>query len=123
MSDSAQGSLDFLDEIDNSAQEGDQRRRRRRGDEFSTGLESVSYSQAARATASKSMAGQYKRYTVYLSPEDIIRFKEVAADVGLSQAETGRWFFQHMLSSFEKGLRPKTEPVVVRRQLQRSESR
>lgn len=37
------------------------------------------------------MAGNYKRYTMYLPPEDIDRLKEVAADFGLSQAETGCW--------------------------------
>jgi hypothetical protein len=121
MSGSSEDSLDFLDEI----QEGSSKRSKGRGshreDEFSTGLESVSYGQAARATGSKSMAGQYKRYTVYLAPEEIARFKDVAADVGLSQAETGRWFFQHMFQLYEDGLRPRTEPVVVRRRLKRDE--
>ncbi len=121
MSDSSDDSLDFLDEIKESSPKRSKGRKGRRENEFSTGLEEVSYSQAARATASKSMAGQYKRYTVYLSPEDIAQFKDVAADVGLSQAETGRWFFQHMFQLYENGLRPKTEPVVVRRRLKRDE--
>lgn len=121
MSDSSDESLDFLDEIEKSSPKRSKGRKRRREDKFSTGLETVSYGQAARATASKSMAGQYKRYTVYLSPEDIARFKDIAADVGLSQAETGRWFFQHMFQLYEGGLRPKTEPVVVRRRLKRDQ--
>jgi hypothetical protein len=108
--------LDFLDEV---AAPPPKRGRRRREDEFSTGLEDVSYSEAAQATASISMAGQYKRYTVYLSPESIARFKEVAADVELSQAETARWFFQHMFELYDRGVRPATEPVVVKRRLKR----
>lgn len=121
MSDDSDDRLDFLDEVEESTPKQSKRRKRRREDEFSTGLETVSYGQAAKATASKSMAGQYKRYTVYLAPEDIAHFKDIAADVGLSQAETGRWFFQHMFDLYENGLRPKTEPVVVRRRLKREE--
>lgn len=121
MSGDSGDSLDFLDEVLANPENPTRRRKGRRDDEFSTGLESVSYGQAARATASKSMAGQYKRYTVYLSPEDIARFRDVAADVGLSQAETGRWFFQHMFQLYEKGLRPKTEPVVVKHRLVQGE--
>jgi hypothetical protein len=67
------------------------------------------------------MAGQNKRYTVYLSPEDTAQFKDIAIDVGLSQTETGRWFFQHMFQLYGDGLRPKTEPVVVGRRLKRDE--
>ncbi len=111
--------LSFLDDIEKPSPKPSKRKKGRREDEFSTGLETVSYGQAARATASKSMAGQYKRYTVYLSPADIAHFKDIAADVGLSQAETARWFFQHMAQLYEDGLRPKTEPVVVRRRLKR----
>ena len=121
MSVDSEDSLDFLDKIEEKSSKPSKGRRSRRGDDFSTGLESVSYGQAARATGSKSMAGQYKRYTVYLSPEDIAQFKDIANDVGLSQAETGRWFFQHMFQLYEDGLRPKTEPVVVRRRLKRAE--
>ena len=109
--------LDFLDELEDGRS---RPKKRSRADEFATGLEDVSYGQAAQATASKSMAGNYKRYTVYLSPEDIARFREVAADVGLSQAETGRWFFQHMFDLYDAGLRPETEPVVVKRRLKRN---
>jgi hypothetical protein len=118
MSDNFNDSLDFLDEVlPNQAKEKRRSGSAKKADAFSTGLESVSYNQAARATSSKSMAGQYKRYTVYLSPEDIATFRDIAADIGLSQAETGRWFFQHMFALYENGLRPKTEPVVVKRRL------
>ncbi len=119
MSNDFDDDLSFLDDIEKPPPKRDKKRKSRREDEFSTGLETVSYGQAARATASKSMAGQYKRYTVYLSPADIAHFKDIAADVGLSQAETARWFFQHMFELYEDGLRPKTEPVVVRRRLKR----
>lgn len=121
MNDDANGDLDFLDEIELSPPKPGKKRKSRREDAFSTGLETVSYGQAARATASKSMAGQYKRYTVYLAPSDIARFRDVATDVGLSQAETARWFFQHMFQLYEDGVRPKTEPVMVRRRLMRDE--
>jgi hypothetical protein len=121
MSDDSVSGLDFLDEVLASPEKQARKRKGRRDEEFSTGLETVSYGQAARATASKSMAGQYKRYTVYLSPEDIAKFREVAADIGLSQAETARWFFQHMFMLYEKGLRPKTEPVIVKHRLASSE--
>lgn len=121
MSGNSEDNLDFLDKIEKDSSIRRKGRGSRREDEFTTGLESVSYGEAARATGSKSMAGQYKRYTVYLSPEDIAQFKDIATDVGLSQAETGRWFFQHMFQLYEDGLRPKTEPVVVRRRLKRDE--
>jgi hypothetical protein len=121
MNANAEDSLDFLDQIEERKTGRSKGRGSRRGEQFTTGLETVSYGEAARATASKSMAGQYKRYTVYLSPEDIARIKDIASDVGLSQAETGRWFFQHMFKLYEDGLRPKTEPVVVRRRLKREE--
>jgi hypothetical protein len=121
MSAKPEDSLEFLDEIEESTVRRSASRKKRRDEAFSTGLESVSYGEAARATGSKSMAGQYKRYTVYLSPEDIARVKEIAADVGLSQAETSRWIFQHMFQLYDEGVRPKTEPVVVRRRLLRDE--
>jgi hypothetical protein len=69
------------------------------------------------------MAGQYKRYTVYLSPADIAHLKEIAEELGLSQAETCRWFFQQMFGYYERGLRPETEEVVVRRRLKRRTSK
>ncbi|HET6443554.1 MAG TPA: hypothetical protein VMV80_08155 [Anaerolineales bacterium] len=110
-------SLSFLDEIAESPPASSRRKRRGRGDKFETGLEDVSYREAARATANKSMAGQYKRYTVYLAPEDIAHLKEVAAELELSQAETARWFFQQMFVYYGQGLRPEMEEVVVRRRL------
>lgn len=120
MIDDPNDSLDFLDNLEPSAAPGSKRPSRRpRADKFTTGLERISHTQAAQATASKSMAGQYKRYTVYLLPEDIAYFKEVAANVGLSQAETARWFFQHMFTLYTQGLRPETEPVIVKRRLKR----
>lgn len=121
MSDNPDESLGFLDEIEETQSRRSKGRGNQRQDMFSTGLEAVSYGEAARATANKSMAGQYKRYTIYLSPEDIAQFKDIATDIGLSQAETGRWFFQHMFDLYKKGLRPNTEPVVVRRRLKRNE--
>jgi hypothetical protein len=111
--------LDFLDEAEASAPTSSRRRRRSRADQFDTGLEEVSHQEAARATASKSMAGQYKRYTVYLPPADIAHLKEIAEGIGLSHAETCRWFFQQMFLYYEQGLRPETEEVVVRRRLKR----
>lgn len=119
MADKFKDSLSFLtDEAKGkpSERKGGGRGRKAR---FNTGLEDVSAGEAARATGSKSMAGQYKRYTVYLSPEMIQRFKKMAKSIGLSQAEAGRWVFQYMLDEFEGGVRPETEEVVVRRRLKR----
>lgn len=93
--------------------------KRKSAESFNTGIENVSASQAARATGSKSMAGQYKRFTLYLLPEDIEEFKRIAGKIGLSQAETGRWFFQYMFTLFEQGTRPETEEVIVKRRLKR----
>ena len=119
MKDDPDESLSFLDEIAESPSASSGRKRRGRGGEFETGLEDVSYREAARATASKSMAGQYKRYTVYLAQADIAHLKEVAEELGLSQAETARWFFQQMFAYYGQGLRPEMEEVVVRRRLKR----
>ncbi len=115
--------LDFLDAFNDPPPKPKKKagsRSRRRGQAFSTGLEKVSARAAAKATASKSLAGQYKRYTVYLSPENIERFKEIASELNLSHAETARWFFQHMFDLFDQGVRPETEAVVVRRRLKRN---
>lgn len=109
-------SLDFLDKIE---QQGGKPPARKRGKGFSTGLESMSHKAAARATAGKSMAGNYKRYTAYLAPESIARLKAIAEEVGLSQAETARWFVEHMIALYDEGLRPETEVAVVRRRLKR----
>jgi len=117
---SDEDSLDFLNAFDDPQLKPKRKpgaRSRRRS--FNTGLEQVSARAAAKATASKSLAGQYKRYTVYLSPENIERFKEIANEINLSHAETARWFFQHMFDLFDQGVRPETEAVVVRRRLKR----
>lgn len=120
MTDEFDQSLSFLTDYDEPPVPPKSRRKpRSHYDEFNTGLESITPSAAAKATGSKSMAGQYKRYTVYLSLEDIEFFKQVAAELGLSQAETGRWFFQQMFDFYEDGLRPEMEEVVVRRRLRR----
>lgn len=107
--------LDFLDQIEQQAA----KRPKGRGRGFSTGLESVSHKAAAKATGAKSMAGNYRRYTAYLSPESIDRLKEIAAETGLSQAETARWFVDHMIALYDDGLRPETEVAVVRRRVVR----
>lgn len=116
MSDKFKDSLSFLND---GGEEAAPPKRRTRRQQFNTGLEDVSHSQAAKATGSKSMAGQYKRYTVYLSPEMIAEFKSMSQAIGLSQAEAARWVFQYMLEEFENGVRPETEEVVVRRRLKR----
>ena len=118
MSDKPEDHLSFLDKIpaDSAIT---RRRTRRHRQEFNTGLEEVTASQAARATGSKSMAGQYKRYTVYLAPEVIERFKRMSKDIGLSDAEAARWVFQYVLEEYANGLRPETEEVVIRRRLKR----
>jgi len=108
--------LDFLDKIE---QQGAKRPPKGRGKGFSTGLETVSHKAAARATGGKSMAGHYKRYTAYLAPESVGRLKEIAAETGLSQAETTRWFVEHMIALYDAGLRPETEVAVVRRRVKR----
>lgn len=111
-------SLDFLDNLEQQAA-----RRpagKGRGKRFATGLETVDYKAAARATDSHAMAGNYKRYTAYLAPESIARLKDIAAETGLSQAETARWFVEHMIALYDQGLRPETEVAVVRRRLKRA---
>jgi predicted DNA-binding protein len=109
-------SLDFLDKIEQQAAK---RPAKGRGRAFNTGLETVSHKAAARATGGKSMAGHYKRYTAYLSPESIDRLKAIAEEMGLSQAETARWFIEHMIALYDEGLRPETEVAVVRRRVKR----
>ena len=108
--------LDFLDKIEQQAAK---RPTKGRGRAFNTGLEGVSHKAAARATGGKAMAGNYKRYTAYLSPESIGRLKAIADEIGLSQAETARWFVEHMIALYDGGLRPETEVAVVRRRLKR----
>lgn len=112
-------SLDFLDKLEQQAAERPTRKGRGKGRDFSTGLESVSHREAERATGGKRMAGRHMRYTVYLAPESIGRLKEIAAAIGLSQAETARWFVEHMIGLYDAGLRPETEVAVVRRRLKR----
>ncbi len=109
-------SLDFLDKIEKQAAKPPAKGR---GRAFNTGLETVSHKAAAKATGGKSMAGHYKRYTAYLSPESIDQLKEIAAEIGLSQAETARWFIEHMIALYDAGLRPETEVAVVRRRVKR----
>ena len=109
--------LDFLNKLEQAPRAAT---RGGRGKKFSTGLETVSHKEAARATASKSMAGNYMRYTAYLSPESIAQLKQIADEIGLSQAETARWFVEHMIELYNEGLRPETEVAVVRRRLKRN---
>jgi hypothetical protein len=108
--------LDFLDKLEQQAAK---RPAKGRGRSFQTGLEGVSHKAAARATGGKSMAGNYRRYTAYLAPESIARLKEIADETGLSQAETARWFVEHMIALYDAGLRPESEVAVVRRRLKR----
>ena len=111
-------SLDFLNKIEQQAAR-PPAKGKGRGRDFSTGLEGMSHKAAAKATGGKSMAGNYKRYTAYLAPGDIARLKQIAAETGLSQAETARWFIEHMIELYDAGLRPETEVAVVRRRVKR----
>lgn len=110
-------SLNFLDNLERQTAE--RPARKGRGRDFSTGLERVTHQDAERATGGKRMAGRHLRYTVYLAPGSVTRLKEIAAAIGLSQAETARWFVEHMIALYDAGLRPETEVAVVRRRLKR----
>ena len=65
------------------------------------------------------MSGNDRHDTPDLAPESIARLKDIAAETGLSQAETARWFVEHMIALYDEGLRPETEVAVVRRRLKR----
>lgn len=68
----------------------------------------------------KTGEGQSKGYVpLFRSPESIGRLREIAASIGLSQAETARWSGKHMIGLYDAGLRLETEMAVVRCRLKR----
>jgi hypothetical protein len=108
-------SFDIFEKLDD---DGDKRPKKKPG--FDTGLGGLTSRQVAQATESKSMAGQYKRWTVTLPPGQIEVIKEAAEAEGMSTLAFVRWLIDAALAAYEDGERPKIVERVVRGEAEKS---
>jgi len=62
----------------------------------------------------KSMAGQYKRWTATLPPEQVEHIKKLARQNDMSALAFFRWMVDLALVRYEEGARPEVTERVVR---------
>lgn len=83
---------------------------------FENPLDAVSASQAAKATKSSVMVGQYRQKTLRLPPEYVELMRQVAKEQHMSVSEAERWIVARgLMAYFEDGERPEFEETVQRR--------
>lgn len=82
---------------------------------FDNPLEEVTAKDAAKATKSKTMIGQYAQRTFRLPPEYLDMIRTIAETEGMSVADAERWvIFRGLLAYFEDDERPEFVQMVQR---------
>ena len=76
---------------------------------FENPLGDFSARDIAKATNDRSMAGQYKRKTISLPPEQVRFIKEIAQSERMGVLETYRWLIDIAIRHYEEGERPEVE--------------
>lgn len=75
----------------------------------------VSAVDAAKATKSSTVVGQYAQHTFRIPPEYLQLIRQIAGDEIMSIADAERWVIgQGLLAYYEQGVRPDFEQTVQR---------
>jgi hypothetical protein len=102
------GSAEIPDEYKPKAQ------KKSKGSNFSSPVDESNPAKAAKATASKMMAGKFKRFTMTIPPRQEEYIKAVAAKEGMSTLAFMRWLVDQGLGAYESGKKPKIQGRIVR---------
>lgn len=86
---------------------------RTRAKSFTEGL-SINARDVATVTGDKTMAGQYKRKQILISPAQLQYVQRKARELRISQAELFRWLIDYGLMALDDGVKPEVEVVDVR---------
>ncbi len=76
---------------------------------FENPLHEVSAREVAKAVQERSMAGQYKRKTISLPPEQVRYIKQIAQAETMGILETYRWLIDMAIRYYDEGERPEVE--------------
>ena len=76
---------------------------------FENPLHEVSARDVAKAVQERSMAGQYKRKTISLPPEQVRYIKQIAQTENMGVLETYRWLIDMAIRHYDEGERPEVE--------------
>jgi hypothetical protein len=90
------------------------KRRRARVGDFFNPLDNVSTTDKAKAVDSSLVAGQYIRRTFTFTPGQLVRIKEIARELHISETGIARWLIDQGLAQWEEGVRPEVEERTVR---------
>lgn len=90
------------------------RRKRARVGDFGNPLDSVSTTDKAKAVDSSLVAGQYIRRTFTFTPGQLVRIKEIARELHISETGIARWLIDEGLAQWAGGVRPEVEERAVR---------
>ena len=90
------------------------RRRRPKASDFANPLDQVSAAETGRAVDSSLVAGQYIRRTFTFTPRQLVRIKEIARELHISETGIARWLIDEGLGQWEEGVRPEVEERAVR---------
>ena len=104
---------DILGKLDTAESQAKQNRRKKKnsGFRFDSPLTEMAPKQAAKAVKSGSYAGQYKRRTITLPPEQDEYIGEIAKAEGMGKLAMYRWLLDCALSHYEAGERPDKQMV------------
>ena len=90
------------------------RSRRPRVGDFDNPLDEVSTTDKARAVDSSLVAGRYIRRTFTFTPGQLVRIKDIARELHISETGIARWLIDEGLDQWEHGVRPEVEERAVR---------
>ena len=106
--------LQKLRQLEQSSEEKPTPSKVKKGELFDNPLGDVTAQEIAKVTQEKSMAGQYKRKTISLPPEQVRYINQIAKKEGLGVLEVYRWLIDLAISHYEAGERPEEEAKVER---------
>ncbi len=95
-------------------QSGRPKRKRARVGDFGNPLDNVSTTDKAKAVDSSLVAGQYIRRTFTFTPGQLVRIKEIARELHISETGIARWLIDEGLAQWAAGVRPEVEERTVR---------
>ena len=106
--------LDTMAAMDDPEPSGQIKKRRPKVGDFANPLASVSATDKGRAVDSSLVAGQYIRRTFTFTPTQLVRIKEIARELHISETGIARWLIDQGLGQWEQGVRPEVEERAVR---------
>jgi len=106
--------LDAMAAMPESEPEQRQKKRRPKVGDFVNPLDEVAATDKAKAVDSSLVAGQYIRRTFTFTPRQLVRIKEIARELHISETGIARWLIDEGLAQWERGVRPEVEERAVR---------